>query len=158
MSISLRQKWDPIFWAKENGRHEFIESLAYKLSHSVSVKANGSGKYWNKFWYAKGGQGRPAGIQFPLLAHGLWVLWEADFGRGLRFKGFIGDKHVWGEERRCRHIKGSSTPQTPELEGPIDVSWVSAGDPTVCPHIDQSLGTGCPRGDWPRARWPSLPE
>lgn len=38
-------KMDPIFGAKGNGRREFIESLAYKSSHSVSVKANGSGKY-----------------------------------------------------------------------------------------------------------------
>lgn len=29
-----------------SGRHEFIESLAYKLSHSISKKANGSRKFY----------------------------------------------------------------------------------------------------------------
>ena len=139
-------KMGPIFWAEENGRYEFIESLAYKLNHSVSVKADGSGKYWNKFWYARGGQGRPAGILFPLLAHGCWVPWEADSGRGLGCKGFIGDQHAWSDlAAACVARKGDAGMERAHRS------------PAVCPHIDQSSGTGCPRGDWPRARWPSLP-
>lgn len=78
MNISLRKK--SLFYSFELKKvvDKNLWSLTYKLSHSIGIKANRSGKYENKFMYVRKCQGSKADVQFPFPAHCSWVPGKAD--------------------------------------------------------------------------------
>lgn len=78
MNISLREK--SLFYSFELKKvvDKNLWSLTYRLSHSIGIKANRSGKYENKFMYVRKCQGSKADVQFPFPVHCSWVPGKAD--------------------------------------------------------------------------------